>query len=376
MSNLSYVHTIKDFLFEIKDLKSNKTIKLGMNSVIEAEFSFNEFIILSYFVAFDTAGISSALNQSQNVRYKTFFLDLSEKYYRREFQIILTSNQDRQSSSRTIVFKGQDIISYILQKLYIAKSYKNKTLADIFKDIFNTYVKPNIDSEIKIDLDLSSSIIIENFNLTTQKSVLQTILEECSRQGLRLWQDKKEIKMKSYKELKPDSLETPNITFDNLHKKQENPFDIIEYKFVKGDDTFKIPKSQVIAYDKSNKTMKIMKQNLEDLGFDVPTEAQNNEGFEYIAQEYLHDDNIFADTYKSFLNNSRVDIVVPGFIDNIKIFNKYKLIFAASDNKNEIKEGSIKKSGEYILTNYVDKLTQGRFYITKMSLSRFKDTEN
>ena len=365
---------IRDATLTIEDKISGKKVEYRKGELRECEVSYNDFEILSFFSLNDQGDTQNFLNISQDVRVTLFLLDLKENYYRREFQIVSdTKNVDL--TNKTYTLFCQDIVSYTLSKLYIAKTYKNKKLSDIFQDIFNQYIKNKLSSSQKIELDIESNITIENFVLTPQKSVLNFIKEECDRQGLCFYQDKKKIVMKPYKKLKPDSLELKKEKYNDYKTNPIDPLDILSYRQNKTNTSFKIPKSQVLAYDKSNKTMKIMKQNLEDLGFDVAKEAQDNEGLEYITQEYLYDDNLFAETYKSFLNSSEIEIVVPGFVDVPEIFKKYNVLFKSQEASTSF-EGDVKKSGEYILKSYVDKITSTQYYISKLTLCRFKDTEN
>ncbi|EMV9619403.1 hypothetical protein AADV15_000821 [Campylobacter coli] len=374
-SLFSHACDVKDFTLSILNNKSSKSIELKTGETKSGEISFNGFIVLAYFTINGTTDLQYYLDQSGDMRFIPFILDASEGYYRREFQVV-KNNKTQTTDKSSFTIQGQDLISYLFSKLYIAKTYKNKKLSDIFKDIYDTYIKPKLKyNPDSISLELSSNIVIENFVLTSRKSVLDFILEECNRQGLILFQDKQKIVMKPYKELKPNNLKLQSIQYDDFKKDPNNPYDILSRKIINTNQALKLPKSQIIAFDKATKTMKVMKVNLEDLDFDVPVESQDHDGFEYQAQEYLYDDNIFADTYKSFLDYSKLELVVPGVVKAPEIFTKYKVLFKSNENTNETQEGDIKISGEYILTGFIDKIESSQFYITKLILSRFKDTD-
>lgn len=364
----------KDFTIKIYDNKSKNEIEFKNKEIKEGEISYNGFIIYSWFILNGAGDVQTHLKLSEDAGFIPFILDLGEQYYRREFHLVGFSKKDT-ISFKTITIQGQDEISYILSKLHISKTYKNVKLCDIFQDIYKSFVLPRLKRQ-NIDLELESNIIIENFVVTPQKSVLDFIFEECERQGLNLFQDKSRIVMKSYKNLSPSSLNLSKALYNNLKVEPNSPFDILSYKFNNSNKIHRIPKSQILAYDKSNKTMKIMKRNLEDMEFDVPVESQNQkDGFEYISQEYPYDDNIYAETYKSFLNVNSVDIVVPGNVGDIKIFDRFKIIFKMEDDAINEYVGNIKNSGEYILTKYVEKITAQLFYIVKLTLSRFKTND-
>ena len=165
---------IRDATLTIEDKISGKKVEYRKGELRECEVSYNDFEILSFFSLNDQGDTQNFLNISQDVRVTLFLLDLKENYYRREFQIVSdTKNVDL--TNKTYTLFCQDIISYTLSKLYIAKTYKNKKLSDIFQDIFNQYIKNKLSSSQKIELDIESNITIENFVLTPQKSVLNFI---------------------------------------------------------------------------------------------------------------------------------------------------------------------------------------------------------
>lgn len=367
---------LKDYTFTLINNVSKKTIEFTKGEVPELEISYNGFIILSYAIINDQTDVLHVLDSSKQMSFVPFILDVTKGYYRREFAVVRI-DRSQNPHQKTLTCYGQDIISYTLSKLYISKTYSGQKLSDIFTDIYNTYVKPKILYNPSIyTLDVKSDFTLEQFVLTSQKSVLDFILEECQRQGLCLYQDKGRVIMTSYRELTPGSLPVNPTTYDNSSDTSAIPSiqSILAYRVCDGNQAFMPAKAQVTAYDPSNKTNKIMKVNLEDLGIDAAEESQDYDGFTYASQEYITDDNLFADTYKAFLSSSRINIIVPGYVLNINLWTKYKLTLRAVENPELLKEGDRKKSGEYILTSYVDKITQSRYYITKMTLSRFKDT--
>lgn len=372
---------LKDYTFTLINPVNKKAMEFKKGEVPELEISYNGFIVLTYAVMNDQIDALHYIDASKTLSFVPFILDLVQGYYRREFAIVKVDKSSN-PHQKTATFYGQDIISYTLSKLFISKTYDNAKLSDVFKDIYDTYVVPKMLYPKKdiYTLTLESNLVMEKFVLTSQKSVLDFFTEECERQGLAFFQDKGRVVMIPYTKLKPNNLQKETGTYRNVAEKAGSDapslYDILAYKVSPGNQAFKPSKTQVTAFDPATKTNKILKVNLEDLGIEVAKDAQDNEGFNYASQEYVTEDNLFADTYKAFLNSSKVDIIIPGFVFKQMIFTRYDLVFRGGDSgREQIQAGDIKNSGTYILTNYVEKITQGQYYIIKATMARFKDRD-
>ena len=128
-SLFSHACDVKDFTLSILNNKTNKSVELKSGETKSGEISFNGFVILAYFIINGTSDLQYYLDQSGDMKFVPFILDASEGYYRREFQIV-KNNKTQTMDKSNFVIQGQDTISYLFSKLYIAKTYKNKKLSD------------------------------------------------------------------------------------------------------------------------------------------------------------------------------------------------------------------------------------------------------
>lgn len=368
-NSFNNANEIRDMFVEIVNKNTGYKYEPPRESILELEVSFKDDTILAYIQINDENDIKNIMGDTKDAEITIFIMDIYEKFLLRKFKIIDT-NRQMGAQKNSISFILRDIISYNLDNLYISSTYKSMKLSDIMRDIFYKY---KISDESYILFDFNSSLIIDNFVITPNKSVLNILKDEFIRQGLICYQSRNNFILNTYKNMIPDKLDEIEQQYDDLKKELINPYDIFQYKIFDAAPMIKIPKSQVLVYDKKTKTMKTFKCNIEDMGFDIPEDAQITDGKEYTTQEYLTDDNLFANTYKTFIDNEKITFISSTSIENIDMYKKINLLLRGKPlNDTTSLEGDVNYSGKYIITGFVDKVVTGKYLITKINASRFK----
>ena len=117
-------------------------------------------------------------------------------------------------------------------------------------------------------------------------------------------------------------------------------------------------------------------QNLSDISSDIQIskstpKAQETSGVRYTTKEYLDDNSLYADTFKNFVRESGLEIIVSGDFTQSNQYNIIELKISGNINVKESQDkGDTSLSGNYIILKVVDKIVSGTTFIQKLILGR------
>lgn len=370
------VHCHGNFI-KIQDVTSGEHIFLAGTNLGDLEISYLDDFNVFGVAKFTDFGFEKYLNVSNDIHVIVYQKDPFKTEFFKEF-VVTNFKRTRENNNNIITLYFRDLISYYLDRRFITKSYDKIKLSKIIKDtiesdeIFGKFKE----NRAKPKLEFDETLDFERFVVTPNISFLQFIRKELKRQGFILFQDRGTIKLKNVKEIKPEKIE--NIFRDKVgHGGRYYHYQIYQYNVRDVSNDTQRAKTQTIAYDPSNKTMKVYGQNLDDSGLKKSKDnPQKTIGIQYNAQEYLNDNNLYNETYQSFIKTNLMDLVIPGNLTDISKFKLLNIQLAGNASFKELRElGDEKNSGEYICLGYIDKLLFNRYFITYTKVSRFNKTE-
>jgi len=355
---------IKLLSIEINDL----TIEQNYINDLSIDWNGN-FRIFGYCTINDHFDLVNTMLKTPGQQLTISYTDNYNVKFKRTF-VVLQSSETKEQDFKTVTLSFQDIISFNLQKTFIAKSYAKTTLIDVFKDYVTLAVSDDIQN-ITIKEGTYDNIPFNNFVVPLNVDFLTFIKEEFHKAGIWLYQTKKNIIIGN-----DDVLETPEFDYTQVGDKDLYGFHIIEYdlSFNNIDKTNKVQKSDVMVFDKNTKSMKHYTKSFKDFmtewnygGYIQNSQLTN--GTELKTKEYLIDTKKH-DT-KIYKYNTELHIIVPGNINYSLLYKKVNVkMSGASYTVKTRNEGDIKLSGKYIIYRVEDKFLVGHKFVQRLTLAR------
>lgn len=365
----SQISAVKGIL---TDKKSNKSINLNQLLLKNIEISYSGVDIEGYIIIDDIADINNALELGSDVEIQLYFKDLFQKEYYRTF-IITGKNTIKQGNKTLLQYSIRDIISYKLDNIFKAKSYNSVKISDIFQEFLQEVNEYITKDKLKINIEQSKERSLYSVNPSV--SFLDFITNDLEREGFIVYQTRDSINVKSARNLKVSNLSKQKYRYIDKTNNTFYQYKIFEYKQLNSSNRFQ-PKTICLVYNPATKTMDKFQQNLSDISSDIQIskstpKAQETSGVRYTTKEYLDDDSLYADTFKNFVRESGLEIIVSGDFTQSNQYNIIELKISGNINVKESQDkGDTSLSGNYIILKVVDKIVSGTTFIQKLILGR------
>ena len=365
----SQISAVKGIL---TDKKSNKSINLNQLLLKNIEISYSGVDIEGYIIIDDIADINNALELGSDVEIQLYFKDLFQKEYYRTF-IITGKNTIKQGNKTLLQYSIRDIISYKLDNIFKAKSYNSVKISDIFREFLQEVNEYITKDKLKINIEQSKERALYSVNPSV--SFLDFITNDLEREGFIVYQTKDSINVKSARNLKVSNLSKQKYRYIDKTNNTFYQYKIFEYKQLNSSNRFQ-PKTICLVYNPATKTMDKFQQNLSDISSDIQIskstpKAQETSGVRYTTKEYLDDNSLYADTFKNFVRESGLEIIVSGDFTQSNQYNIIELKISGNINVKESQDkGDTSLSGNYIILKVVDKIVSGTTFIQKLILGR------
>jgi hypothetical protein len=365
----SQISAVKGIL---TDKKSNKSINLNQLLLKNIEISYSGVDIEGYIIIDDIADINNALELGSDVEIQLYFKDLFQKEYYRTF-IITGKNTIKQGNKTLLQYSIRDIISYKLDNIFKAKSYNSVKISDIFREFLQEVNEYITKDKLKINIEQSKERALYSVNPSV--SFLDFITNDLEREGFIVYQTRDSINVKSARNLKVSNLSKQKYRYIDKTNNTFYQYKIFEYKQLNSSNRFQ-PKTICLVYNPATKTMDKFQQNLSDISSDIQIskstpKAQETSGVRYTTKEYLDDNSLYADTFKNFVRESGLEIIVSGDFTQSNQYNIIELKISGNINVKESQDkGDTSLSGNYIILKVVDKIVSGTTFIQKLILGR------
>lgn len=365
----SQISAVKGIL---TDKKSNKSINLNQLLLKNIEISYSGVDIEGYIIIDDIADINNALELGSDVEIQLYFKDLFQKEYYRTF-IITGKNTIKQGNKTLLQYSIRDIISYKLDNIFKAKSYNSVKISDIFQEFLQEVNEYITKDKLKINIEQSKERSLYSVNPSV--SFLDFITNDLEREGFIVYQTRDSINVKSARNLKVSNLSKQKYRYIDKTNNTFYQYKIFEYKQLNSSNRFQ-PKTICLVYNPATKTMDKFQQNLSDISSDIQIskstpKAQETSGVRYTTKEYLDDNSLYADTFKNFVRESGLEIIVSGDFTQSNQYNIIELKISGNINVKESQDkGNTSLSGNYIILKVVDKIVSGTTFIQKLILGR------
>lgn len=365
----SQISAVKGIL---TDKKSNKSINLNQLLLKNIEISYSGVDIEGYIIIDDIADINNALELGSDVEIQLYFKDLFQKEYYRTF-IITGKNTIKQGNKTLLQYSIRDIISYKLDNIFKAKSYNSVKISDIFQEFLQEVNEYITKDKLKINIEQSKERALYSVNPSV--SFLDFITNDLEREGFIVYQTRDSINVKSARNLKISNLSKQKYRYIDKTNNTFYQYKIFEYKQLNSSNRFQ-PKTICLVYNPATKTMDKFQQNLSDISSDIQIskstpKAQETSGVRYTTKEYLDDNSLYADTFKNFVRESGLEIIVSGDFTQSNQYNIIELKISGNINVKESQDkGDTSLSGNYIILKVVDKIVSGTTFIQKLILGR------
>lgn len=365
----SQISVVKGIL---TDKKSNKSINLNQLLLKNIEISYSGVDIEGYIIIDDIADINNALELGSDVEIQLYFKDLFQKEYYRTF-IITGKNTIKQGNKTLLQYSIRDIISYKLDNIFKAKSYNSVKISDIFQEFLQEVNEYITKDKLKINIEQSKERSLYSVNPSV--SFLDFITNDLEREGFIVYQTRDSINVKSARNLKVSNLSKQKYRYIDKTNNTFYQYKIFEYKQLNSSNRFQ-PKTICLVYNPATKTMDKFQQNLSDISSDIQIskstpKAQETSGVRYTTKEYLDDNSLYADTFKNFVRESGLEIIVSGDFTQSNQYNIIELKISGNINVKESQDkGDTSLSGNYIILKVVDKIVSGSTFIQKLILGR------
>ena len=365
----SQISAVKGIL---TDKKSNKSINLNQLLLKNIEISYSGVDIEGYIIIDDIADINNALELGSDVEIQLYFKDLFQKEYYRTF-IITGKNTIKQGNKTLLQYSIRDIISYKLDNIFKAKSYNSVKISDIFQEFLQEVNEYITKDKLKINIEQSKERALYSVNPSV--SFLDFITNDLEREGFIVYQTRDSINVKSARNLKVSNLSKQKYRYIDKTNNTFYQYKIFEYKQLNSSNRFQ-PKTICLVYNPATKTMDKFQQNLSDISSDIQIskstpKAQETSGVRYTTKEYLDDNSLYADTFKNFVRESGLEIIVSGDFTQSNQYNIIELKISGNINVKESQDkGDTSLSGNYIILKVVDKIVSGSTFIQKLILGR------
>lgn len=334
----------------IQIIVENETIK--EKYFVSLQINYSDFIINGLVAFIDTQGLITKLKSDSLL--SVVITDPMGNTYINDF-VIISSKKLETGKSTLTQLNFIDQISYFLQKLYINNAFKSVDLTKLATSYINS-LRPILDKQ-KIKLDIQSNpIILNNFTISQRMPLLNVLLNEISKQGSYIYQDKLLIRLCELSEI--DAGFSKFFYSQNAGEFSANL--ILDARFNAGNENTAAtisPKGEIKVFNQSLKRFeKVEVQN--DL---VNTETKQRDYGNKIIQKADYANNSLNLVVPHLFKNT-LEVVVPGNFKNLKLFNHVYLMFDTNFFKNK---GIDSLDGEYVIYS-LDDLIIPNYHITRL----------
>lgn len=353
---------------------------INMEELIETNIKWTKDIdITGYMKINDNLDLASLLRLQNNIIH-IYSVDIHDDFYFRDFIITKVSETRIKDKFKAYQIEFCDVISYKLKNTYLGKSFKDKTLSDIINEYF-TELKISDLLNDQITLNISNTTLVHDFiTIPQHMSFWDFIKNELDKEGYILYQDRKNIYLKSKDSLLPSGLEKMKFDYTQIHVLSYYPFKIHEVnRSINNSNiksTLKTPVSDYSYFDHKTKTIISSNKKLTDvisdikLGNDDFSDIQNNTGIKLSTQVQESNDKMKHEIIDTYANNVSIDMVVPGNNKYSKIFQNAQCSFIGNmNNRKGQNEGDIPANGIYTCYEVHDKIIAGKM-LQKLVMSR------
>jgi len=285
--------------------------------------------------------------------------DIYNVEFTREY-VITKSTETKEQDSKTIRLDFQDVVSWKLQNTYIAKSYQETTLLDVFKDYMGIEVDAIING-FPITKKYKGTSKISNFVVPLNVNFLDFIAKEFYKEGIYFYQDKKYIYVGDF-----------NMTPVEFTYKQVEQ-DFYGFMIMDYDGTFndikRIPKQDQLVWDENTKSIIVHdgsldlfknNYNLDKNNINVLPEQQQTNGRKLVTKELKYNNAEYD--FLDYKNNTVLEMVIPGNIDYTQMYRTIDIHLTGNINsKDTLNKGDIKLSGKYQIIEIKDKIISNTF---------------
>jgi hypothetical protein len=314
------------------------------------------------------------------------FADLVGMEYRGNFIIIKSDvNRYKDGSARVTVY-FESITTYTLKNTYVSKSFKDKTLIEMLQQIFEDYAIPVILAKHESDY------IHDYFVFPKNISIWEFLNRYLYKEGYVFFHDRVSLKIFSRKYLEAQNIEIDPVEYNFKYDSSKPHFNILEYQGTISNSG----KLNNIATINKNFRSSDLKYDFNIFGInDILEKEQSNGGFMGMSvnsklkdfyptigvKEYDSLENYFIEgsdeDYRDIIrNNNKIKIVIQG-INTENLYHRIKVNIGRSKT---IDTADMDKtySGEYIITEVIDKIISGVFVqvLTLQSADYPKGDEN
>ena len=356
--------------FKVLSVKINN-ISIRNNYINDLSIDWNtSFRIFGYFTLNDHYDAINTMFINPGMSMVIEFTDNYDARFSRHFNI-LSSTEDKEQDFKTIVFRFQDNISWLLQNTFIAKSYKKTTIIDVFNDFYALEAKKTAEID-KITVLSQKTPELSNFVVPLHIDFLTFMENEFRREGIFFYQTRKEIVMSNNRKVP----ETPEFPYTQVGSKDLYGFNILEYKLQFNDIKYTsvLQKNNTLVFDKSTKSMTSYDKCLKDFMNDFNTggivkNSQMTIGTQLKTKEVLIDTQKY--NHYIFRNNTQMFIIVPGNIDFSLLWKTVEVKLSGAVYTIETrKSGDVALSGKYQISRVEDKFIAGQKFIQRLTLIR------
>lgn len=364
---------------------SGKCINLTMDRLLDYEVRTTISLVQEALLIYeDNSDISSLIDTNKNLWLYVYYAENgAEKAKNAEYKVmgkdfrVLSTQKETTQNKTYLKFELQDAFSYFLSKYYKSQtalglmSALQKAYSDYLAD--KTWIEPSIRSIKKFRTEYLIDSMFDNSELiqfTGNSSFLKEFNDFTKRFGAVCYSENGILRLANLKKI--SALQILDIyKFQRYSYDYSNATTYLYYsKFFEASNENNSPQTDYYTIDYSTKKLKIQSSNLKDTGLSKETQETEGSRLQYV--ETQNPDRLYRNTYLEFLNNYGAYIVVPGRKSQIAILNKVKIESYTPSENNIIKEtGDLKRSGEFIVTGYTNKIVNRNKLVTLARLNRF-----
>lgn len=336
----------------------------------------SNFRIFGYFTLNDHFDAINSMFVEPGMLITIEYMDNYNKKFSRSFNL-LASTETKEQNYKTIIFRFQDTLSWLLQKTYIPRSYKSTTLVDVFNDYFKLQAKSFADS-YKIKVKSKPTLKLEHFVIPLHIDFLTFLENEFEREGVFFYQTKDSIMINTAEENNAPN-DYPYVEAGN---KDLYGFNIMEYDLTFNNiaETSKLQANNTLVFNKDTKSMVSYNKNLPIFMNEFSTggivhNSQLTNGEQLKTKVELID----TKKYECYLfnNNTTMHIIVPGNIDYSILWRKVTVeLIGATYTIETRKSGDVILSGIYEISRVEDKFLAGQKFIQRLTLRRINQGKN
>lgn len=370
---------LKDFVAILYAPDSGKYYRFGVEDLLDYEIRSGLSLVNDGFLEVeDPKDVSSIIDTNKNLWLHVFYVENEDVYLHRDFRVTNVIRGESYNKA-AIRFDLIDSLSYIFSKTY--ETTQNIDFQSCFKKYYDKYFKgdqnwkePSISDiknfRVEYTLDVKNDIS-DLYNISLEKNFLESFSNELKNRGYFCYQESNIIRILNAKNI--SSVQQPGEMplYKRVAQEYSNiPTYLYYSKFFEGSSINQMPKTDYFSVDYENKKLKIQESKIEDLN--ESKETQDTSGFSLKYSEVSDESKFHTNTYFNFLNNYGAYIVVPSRKIKIRLLNKIKIeSYNPSSNDTIDKVGDLKRSGEFIITGYTNKIVNRNRLVSLVKVQRF-----